>query len=402
MVETVYARVYYAPSEARDFDAGACPGGTISRNRKGRSGARRHWCIRADSNNLRYDNSGSAHNPCRNLGNAAFIGGGVDGNGNQNDYTGRTRNFSSAPAALKCTNVDVTDGNLRTWSVDGHMTSGGATDDSGVWKNLYTQTLFGISTSAGGTRGYCSELSNLNKVVHRDGKTCYDMLSNAVQQKAQGIQYCKQNPRDPKCKCINVSGAGFIDYCKKNPALPGCREVVKGIADFERAGLQSATGLFGNADCIVPNVCSGDVFQPLSPVPACANKTAICNQVLQMDNITAAAGIQALQGCNINFAAEQQKKDAAKAAEEQKRKDDAAKAAEEQKRKDDAAKAAQAELAKAPTTPTQIVPTTSKLPGGISRLQTAIGGGVFSFIILCIFMIILLVVASSGSKRRRR
>lgn len=393
MVETVYARVYYAPQDARDFDAGGCPGGTISRNRKGRSGSRRHWCIRADSGNLRYDSSGSGHNPCRGLGGASLIGGGVNGGGGQNDFTGRSRNFSNAPAALKCTNVNVTDGNLRSWSGSDHMLRGGAIDDSGTFKSLYTQTLFGISTSAGGTRGYCSELSNLNKVVHRDGKTCYDMLSNAVQQKAQGIQFCKQNPRDPKCKCINVAGAGFIDYCKKNPTLPGCNEVVKGISDFEKAGLKSATGLFGNADCIVPNVCSGDVFQPLSPVPACANKTAICNQILELDNVQAAAGIQAAQACNINFEAEQKKKDEAKIAEEQ-------------KKQEEAAKAVQTKLAEAPTTPSQMVPsigtaTSSKLPGGITGLQAGIGGGILSFILSCSSIIILLIVMSMGSKRRR-
>jgi hypothetical protein len=76
--------------------------------------------------------------------------------------------------------------------------------------------------------------------------------------KTKGIQFCRKNPsRSRRCKCINVSGSGFVNHCKKNPTLPGCKEVVKGIAEFERAGLRSATGLFGNADCIVPGICSG-------------------------------------------------------------------------------------------------------------------------------------------------
>ena len=180
---------------------------------------------------------------------------------------------------------------------------------------MWEQATFGIRTDVGSTGGYCSNIAHLNRVVHRNGSTCFDTIKNAAQRKTKGIQFCRRYPNDRKCKCINVSGSGFVNKCRKNPKLPGCNEVIKGIKEFEKAGLKSATGLFGNADCIVPGICSGDVFQPLSGVPACANKTAICNQVMNLDNIKAAAGVKALQGCNINFEAEQKKKDAAKAKE---------------------------------------------------------------------------------------
>jgi hypothetical protein len=305
----------YIRGEDRDRDAGGCDDAhTLSRARKGRSGARRHWCVRDTSDNLKYRSDGGGHNPCRNVGNARFVGGGMDGNGNWRNYSGKSTNYKGAPFGLRCENVNVTDGNLRSWSGNDQMLTAGVNDNRGGFKSLYQQALFGVEVPSGRTDGYCANINNLNKVVHKDGKTCYDMLSSAVEQKTRGILFCKQNPSDPKCKCINVASSGFVEYCKKNPTLPGCNEIVKGIADFEKAGLASATGLFGNADCIVPGICSGDVYQPLSPVPACANKTAICNQVLQLDNITAAAGIKAVQGCNINFEAEQKKKDDAKAA----------------------------------------------------------------------------------------
>jgi len=397
----------YIKGEDRDRDASNCDDDhTLSRARKGRSGSRRHWCVRDNSDNLKYREDGGGHNPCRGF-DVRFIGGGMDGNGNWRDYPGKSNNYKNAPFALKCQGVYLSDSALRSWSGNDQMLTAGAKDNNGRWKSLYDQTVYGIQTASGRTNGYCADINNLNKVIHNNGSTCFSIIQDEAKKKSEGLRYCQNNPRDPKCKCINVSGSGFIARCKSNSSLPGCGEIIKGLADFQKIGVDTATGLYGNPDCIVPGICSGDVFPPLSPVPPCGNKIAICNQILKMDNITAAAGINSAQHCNINFAAEQKKKDdAAKAAQaaEQKRKDDAAKAAQaaEQKRKDDAAKAAQDAIAKPPTTPSQVAATKSNLPGGISRVQAAVGGGIFSFIILCIFAIILIVVATSGSKRRRR
>ena len=399
----------YIRGEDRDRDAGGCDDAhTLSRARKGRKGSRRHWCIKDTSDNLKYRSDGGGHNPCRNVGNARFVGGGMDGNGNWRNYSGKSTNYKGAPFGLRCENVNVTDGNLRSWSGNDQMLTAGVNDNRGGFKSLYQQALFGVEVPSGRTDGYCANINNLNKVVHKDGKRCYDMLSSAVEQKTRGILFCKQNPSDPKCKCINVASSGFVEYCKKNPTLPGCNEIVKGIADFEKAGLASATGLFGNADCIVPGICSGDVYQPLSPVPACANKTAICNQVLQMDNIQAAAGIKAVQGCNINFEAEQKKKDDAKAAEEQRKKDAAAAAA---RAPPGASTTTSSPAQVSPTgSPTQLVPsvgavaaTQTKLPGGISTLQAGIGGGVSLFLCsCCILLLVVMSMAGGGESSRFR
>ena len=305
----------YIRGNDRDRDAGGCDDAhTLSRHRKGRRGRRRHWCIRDSSNNLKYRPDGGGHNPCRGVGRPRYVGGGVHAHGYWRNYGGKGRNFRGAPFGLRCEGVRINDGVLRSWSGNGHILATGVNDSRGGFKNLWEQAVFGIQTDVGSTGGYCANIDNLNRVVHRNGSTCFDTIKNAAQRKTKGIQFCKRHPRDRKCKCINVSGSNFVAHCKKNPKLPGCDEVIKGIKEFEKAGLKSATGLFGNSDCIVPGICSGDVFQPLSSVPACANKTAICNQVMNLDNIKAAAGVKALQGCNINFEAEQKKKDEAKKA----------------------------------------------------------------------------------------
>ena len=332
----------------------------------------RFGCVKACGDKIQYSPGKGGH-PC---GGAAEIKG-VPVSISMNDKSGIKGALGNPQGAFWC-RFNTSGEILKSYSGDGRLTTAG--DGS---RSIYEQLIFGANKGSYRSDGFCADYNNLNTVVHRDGRKCYDMISSEAEKKTKGLLYCKKNPRDAKCKCINVAGSGFIERCKRNTSLPGCSEVIRGIKDFERAGLKTATGLFGNADCIVPNICSGDVFQPLSGIPACNNKTAICNQVLKQDNIKAYAGIKSVQACNINFDVEQ-------------------------KKKDDAAKAAQAKVAKPPATPTSstspsvpVAPPKSKLPGGISRLQAGIGGGIFSFIILCICVIILLVVASSGSRRRR-
>ncbi len=248
--------------------------------------------------------------------------------------------------------------------------------------------------------------------------------------KVKAIQYCEKNRTDPKCKCINVAGSGFIDRCRQNPNWAGCKEVLAGIKDFENAGLKSATGLYGNADCIVPNICSGDVYEPNTRLSACANKMAICNQIMKLDNIEAFGDVKAAQGCNIDFAAEQAKRDKAKsmaqsAAEADKRRKeeaDAAAAAAKKAAADKAAtdKAAAAKLAAdkaaakakaAGASPAEVQAAADKAAadieskpiedfvkptgfGGFSTTQLAIGGG--GAFLLCCCLIILILATSGG------
>jgi hypothetical protein len=160
-------------------------------------------------------------------------------------------------------------------------------------------------------------------------ETCYDKLSSAALKKSKGIAFCKKDPTHARCKCINVARTDFIEHCKKNKTLAGCKEVLEGIKEFEDAGLMSATGLFGQADCIVPGICSGDVYEPTTAMPACANKLAICDQVMELDDIKAAAGVKAVQACNINFDTAQKERDDAKQAAKDKAVNDKAQAAKD-------------------------------------------------------------------------
>ncbi len=258
--------------------------------------------------------------------------------------------FQNAASSIHLDNgymyyFDANGRTLRQWSKDAKKL---ATQACG--KNMYEQALFGVSDCLpkdrpsfasnsnsrqyrpGDTRStaFCAQVKNMPVIVDENTQeTCYDKLSSAALKKSKGIAFCKKDPTHARCKCINVARTDFIQHCKKNRTLPGCKEVVEGIKEFEDAGLMSATGLFGNPDCIVPSICSGDVYEPTTGMPACANKLAICNQILELDNIKAAAGVKAAQACNINFDAEQKKKDDAKQAAKDKAANDKAQAAKD-------------------------------------------------------------------------
>ena len=305
MPETLFTKAYWSADGSNDGTQPSCASGYLSRDRFGNSGNRYHGCVHHSSTKVHYDASGTTGNPCTNIGSTEWVGGGKNGDGNQVDFTGRSRNFENAPAALKCINVNITGPNLVAWSNDRRMLGAGAKDNNGTFKNFYTQALFGISTDAGQSIGFCTNIANLNVQVHSDGKTCYDMLDAAVRN-TQGQQYCniEANKTDPKCKCINVSGSGFAERCKSNPSWSGCDEINTAAAGYESVGvLQTLTGLTGGADCLVPGICSGSVYTPIETPQACANQIAICDQVQKIDvgKLEEAAQLRAFQSCNINF-----------------------------------------------------------------------------------------------------
>ena len=94
-------------------------------------------------------------------------------------------------------------------------------------------------------------------------------------------------------------------FAERDEGWAGCPEIVSAFKAFEDAGLTSASGLFGNSDCLVPGLCDGSgVIMPSSGKPnACANKLAICDQKVAADNIEA-QNLLIEQGCEINFEAD--------------------------------------------------------------------------------------------------
>ena len=325
----VYASGWYEPEGHRQYDThrGNChdrknnrDGDTMMiRKHKGSRGSKRYHCVWTDTDSsgrfnasgqshvsdtrdhIRYggSNDRSSHHPCKGLGSAYM-------------YQPGSQTFPSAHFGFKCTVSDSKIPGLLSGNSN-HINSAGANDSSNVRKTIKDQLLFGGTFREGSTgTGYCLKKENLAKKIGNE--TCFEIVSRRVNEATanqQAREYCVTSAgrTDPKCKCLNVAGSTFLRDCKANPSWAGCNEVNAGIKSFEDAGLKSATGLFGNADCIVPGICSGDVYKPLSDVPACANKNAICNQVMKLENVKSFAGVKATQGCNINFEAEQNKRD---------------------------------------------------------------------------------------------
>lgn len=264
-----------------------------------------------------------------------------------------------AKGAFECTWVAPTDKTLVPMSkVPKYVNSG-----------VYEQLLFGKRIGGYNTegKGYCEDANNLHKEV--GGGTCYDKLAAKVSQatlKQSTVKYCEKNRTDPKCKCINVSGNTFLADCRRNPTWAGCKEILDGEADFKKLGLTSASGLYGNADCLSPGICSGDVYSPLTNVPACSNKNAVCNQILQQDNIKAYAGINSAQHCNIDFEAEQNKKDVAKVTK--------------------------STTSQSTTPPAAADNSGQQIAAGKGQQIAALGGGVASLTSLCCLLIIIIIL----------
>ena len=461
----VYASGWYEPEGHRQYDThrGNCHDRKNNRDgdkmmirrHKGSSRSKRYHCVWTDTDSsgrfnasgqsqvgdtrdhIRYggSNDKSSHHPCKGLGSAYM-------------YQPGSSTFPGAHFGFKCTVSDSKVAGLLSRN-SGHINSAGANDSSNARKTIKDQLLFGGTFRQGSTgTGYCLRKENLAKKIGNE--TCFQLVSRRINeatanQKAR--EYCATSAgrRDPKCKCLNVAGSTFLRDCKANPSWAGCNEVNAGIKSFEDAGLKSATGLFGNADCIVPGICSGDVYKPLSNVPACANKNAICNQVMQLENVKSFAGVTATQGCNINFEAEQNKRDrekreaaaAAAAAAAAKRKSDAdaaakrksdADAAAAAKRKRDADAAKKKTPAPAPAPSSKKAPAASPTPsgspapaaasaaapaaapaagGGLAKpggmpQQTQIGLAVGGVVVLCCCLLLMMMMMGGGGGRRRR
>lgn len=204
-----------------------------------------------------------------------------------------------AKGALECTWNSISDATLRSMSGQNKYTN------SGVYEQLLFGTRIGGYNTEG--QGYCEDVNNLHKDV--GGGTCYDKLAAKVSDatlKQKAIDYCESHRTDAKCKCINVAGSGFAERCKQNPTWAGCSEINEAAAQYESVGvLQTITGLAGGADCLVPGICSGDVYEPQTAVQACANQIGICDQVqnIEVGKLDEAAELEAFQSCNIEFQA---------------------------------------------------------------------------------------------------
>ena len=319
MAASVYTQDWYETNGRFDTNLGHCSNvpDAISRRQGGSSGNRNHDCIYwKTSNNLRYNESGDGGHPCKTFETVELIGGGMDGRGDQISYPGDSPVFENAPVGLKCkfNTGRVTDAALRQmYTMDQYIKSGavgkrGDGQGNEEFRNLHRQLLFGIYADGLENKtddiksGFCDKPENLYKEV--GGGTCYAKksaeLGNSISADEESRTWCLTNRTDPKCACFNVTGSDFIKKCNENPTWAGCKDVIAKLSEFSNVGITSQSGLFGNAECLVPNICTGEIVKPTTTIPTCQNKLAICNQILDLTSVEARA-LYAEQKCDINF-----------------------------------------------------------------------------------------------------
>ena len=124
-------------------------------------------------------------------------------------------------------------------AASGRLQNNIATADN---KTMYNQLIYGTNIGNRYTStGYCENVNNLPHVVHKDGRTCLEMIRDGVSASAaeiKGRKFCESNRTDPKCRCINVADPGFLNTCKQNPTWAGCKEINTAVDEFKKAGLQ--------------------------------------------------------------------------------------------------------------------------------------------------------------------
>ena len=473
----VYASGWYDTQEGRNFDHnhGDCHAGRRKgvdgdqyavRRHKGSRRKKRFHCVnlKMGSNGqmyrggpstyhptandaVRWGSSNQGHHPCKNIGESyTYL--------NNAAFPGAHFGFKCSVPSNKI--HSLINGNSS------HVNSAGATNSAGTRKTVREQLLFGATMKGGqqtGT-GYCLKKENL--AVKFGNQTCFQLIAAKINQaKADQLarDYCKtgNGRKDPKCKCLNVAGSTFIRDCRANPSWAGCNEIMPRINGLQKLlkGSDLKEADFGNADCIVPGICSGGVYRPLSGVPSCAKKMEVCNQVMNQKDVKAYGDLKAIQSCNFtgsnSLANVQKKRDDAAAAKKKaaeaavkKKRDAAAKKkrdAAAKKKRDAAAKkkkaaaaaakkkkaaAAAAAAKKAGATPAQAAAAGAAAaastapaagaaastapaagvaqatkPGGMGQ-STLLGLGTGVSVLLCSCLLIVFVVMSSSGGRRRR
>ncbi len=423
---------------------------------------RRYWCVNPTSSKIGWKSDGTGGQACLGVGSVSGLGGGQAGfSGKDQHFPGKFAGYKCAVATpRKCVEPGMRGWRpyckkyenipfgpkLKTWSGDSKMTTAGAKDNDGKFKSLYDQILFGIKTRYDTSTGFCADAKNLSTVVHKDGRTCYQMLKGAGQQALADTKtatYCAtaEGRKDEKCKCYNVAGSGFLNRCKANPTWAGCKEIMPRINDLQKLlkGSNLKEDDFGNADCIVPDICGGSgIYIPSGGKPNCAKKMEVCNQVMNQDNVKAYGDLKAIQSCNFTGANSlenvQKRRDAEKAAAAKaaldaaakKKRDAAAKKkrdAAAKKKRDAAAKkkrdAAAKKKAPSPAPASKKSPAASPTPsgspapaagGGLAKpggmpQNTKIAIGVGGAVVLCCCLLLMMMMmggGGSGGGRRRR
>ena len=292
MTYTVTSGAWHKSTEERS----SCPGPNFNRvgrkRKKKTTRSYNHYCVnvRVDSNgnitggtrnnqdDLKYSTSGG-HHPCKGLGSSTLIGGGTNSRGNWNNYTGKSEHYDNAEFAFKCSIPDSRVAqNIKAWSTSPHMTTARVKEGSS-YKNLWEQIIKGVRTTSVNSSAFCEKLENLTTVVHNDGRTCYDMIGEALK-KSLRVQHCANNPNDERCACYNISKhatRGCLENANKNK--PGCKEVVAGFNKYPAAAVTEFDVKNFETTCFATGICSRPgQYLPENQPNACNQTIAVCKQ----------------------------------------------------------------------------------------------------------------------------
>tara|TARA_Y100000741_G_scaffold362617_1_gene348753 strand:+ start:52 stop:810 length:759 start_codon:yes stop_codon:yes gene_type:complete len=109
----------------------------------------------------------------------------------------------------------------------------------------------------------------------------------------------------------------FMERCKQNPTWAGCAQILEKAADIEtllcpfgsEEPCPTSDAYGGNPDCLAPGICTGTqvglddankMFRPREGLPSCDIDLAVCNQLMQVDDISAIGDLEITQTCNID------------------------------------------------------------------------------------------------------
>ena len=292
-----YNQVWRDDTGSRDYDSGGCTAGHISRARKGRSGDRRHHCLKPDTSHISHKSDRTGSNPCTlaSASSETWIGGGLDGRGHLKSFSGKSTNFNNAEAALKCTFNSLTGSKLVSLSRKSKVSTSsgsGAVGTNEGFKSQWEQLIHGITTEAGNNTGFCEDVKNLNTKVHDDGRTCYDVISDELK-RTQAERYCEDNPTAVVCACYNVSKHGTKGCLDPNNRdIPGCIEVVEGYNKFPEQAKVGGLGIDNfPTTCFATGICARPgQFLPSSRPNTCQANITVCTQDLNLYGDVQAGG----------------------------------------------------------------------------------------------------------------
>lgn len=302
----------------------------VWRHKKGRAGRRRHWMVNTKVNAggtrtridqdthsgedcVRFSGTGDeGWNPCWTLGESTLL------RNTPQDFD------DGAHFGLKCEVMKSDLVNIINDKRESQFLLGPAViNTAGQRVNFLDQILFGTVTKSGkkaGGDGFCFDSANLDKVVGAQGQTCYELIQGLVNKETVddlGYDYCTNNREDIRCACINVTGLDFMERCRQNPTWAGCAQILEKAADIEtllcpfgsEEPCPTSDAYGGNPDCLAPGICTGTqvglddankMFRPREGLPSCNVDLAVCNQLMQVDDISAIGDLEITQTCNID------------------------------------------------------------------------------------------------------